>query len=67
MQHPGSIEVFLNQVKKFRDDKGIAGNLFFAEIEHDIQRKTDFIKKQTTMLEAMVKMYTNMLVKISVL
>jgi hypothetical protein len=47
MNHPQDIDMFLRTVTKFRHEKGIAGNLFFGDIESDIKAKSDFIRKQS--------------------
>jgi hypothetical protein len=51
MNHPQDIDMFLQAVTKFRQDKGIAGNLFFSDIESDVLAKSAFIKKQSESLE----------------
>lgn len=67
MNHPEDIDMFLKTVTKFRHEKGIAGNLFFQDIESDVFAKSSFIKKQSDQLELMVKNYICILVKINVL
>lgn len=67
MNHPQDIDMFLKTVTKFRHEKGIAGNLFFGDIESDVLAKSSFIKKQSDQLELMVKNYIFILVKINVL
>lgn len=47
MNHPQDIDMFLKTVTKFRHEKGIAGNLFFGDIENDVKAKSSFIKKQS--------------------
>jgi hypothetical protein len=67
MNHPQDVDMFLKTVTKFRNQKGIAGNLFFGDIESDIIAKSTFIKKQSEQLELMVKNYIFIIVKINVL
>jgi hypothetical protein len=59
--------MFLKTVTRFRNQKGIAGNLFFDDIESDITAKSTFIRKQSHHLDLMVKNYVYILVKINVL